>query len=282
MEKITEISKELYDSIPKYVEDSVNESKKLTDTNRALKGIEAAYKSLGLDVPEVIFGDSPMDCINLASKRKKVSKRQALNNSYTCIWWRRWTYYYMFTTLLGVVFDGTSLEDICNLVDEVDCIIAYDDVVFLSKKPIEIHWNEDKLHNLSGKSVKYADGYGIYSVEGHLVPAIVVENPDQISVDMIQSETNQEVRRIMVNAYGTDKYLNDINAKIIDVDMRGILGSGPRALLEEPANGNQWLVATDGSTDRVYHLFVGKGNKSCRQAHELLCGFNEDLIVAEA
>jgi len=46
-------------------------------------------------------------------------------------------------------------------------------------------------------------------------------------------------------------------------------------------NGRQWLVATDGSTERIYHLSVSDTAKSCRAAHEELCGFDEKLIKLE-
>ena len=84
----------------------------------------------------------------------------------------------------------------------------------------------------------------------------------------------------MIERFGVDKYLAEINATVVDVDFRGVVGAGARALMEDD-EGNCWLVATDGSTDRVYHLFVGKGYSSCRAAHEAICGFPEELIKAE-
>src|SRR5690606_668053 len=49
--------------------------------------------------------------------------------------------------------------------------IPYENVVFVSDKPQEIHWNNQDpkiLHNDNGMSVKYKDGYGFYNLNGVL------------------------------------------------------------------------------------------------------------------
>jgi len=94
------------------------------------------------------------------------------------------------------------------------------------------------------------------------------------------SEKNQEVRRIMIERYGVGKYLVETEATVLDSDFRGTPGGGARALMEDK-NKIKWLVATDGSTDRVYHMMVDISAETCKEAHESLCGFDESLIKIE-
>ena len=62
--------------------------------------------------------------------------------------------------------------------------------------------------------------------------------------------------------------------------MRGVVGAGARALMKDDKD-DMWFIGTDGSTDRVYNMYVGKGYTTCKAAHEALCGFSESLIKAE-
>jgi hypothetical protein len=148
-------------------------------------------------------------------------------------------------------------------------------------RPSEIHKDDQgRLHNESGLAIKYPDNWGLYSINGVVVDEQIVLRPETITVEQIQNESNQEKRRIMIERHGADKYLQAINATIVDVDLRGVQGGGARALMKDD-EGDCWFIGTDGSTDRVYNMYVGKGFTSCKAAHEALSGFNEELIKAE-
>ncbi len=111
-------------------------------------------------------------------------------------------------------------------------------------------------------------------------PGWIIESPERITIKNIQEEPNLEIQRIMIQKYGIERYIVEIDAKVVDFDIRGIDGGGARTLLRE-SNGQQWLVCTDGSTERVYHLAVSEVAKTCKEAHEELCGFDEKLIQME-
>lgn len=144
-----------------------------------------------------------------------------------------------------------------------------------------------ELHNIEGPAISYDGGFNVYAIEGYVVPEHVVTNPDTITIEEINNELNEEVRRILVERLGVREYLDRTGAVVIDYDRGGVKGSASRALIKE-SSGHKWLACTDGSTDRVYYLYAGHPDNSigadpetCREAHELLCGFNEDLIIAE-
>ena len=94
----------------------------------------------------------------------------------------------------------------------------------LCDNPIELHRDERaRLHNVSGAAVLYADGWGVYSVHGVCVPSWIIEHKEQISVRHIADERNAEVRRVMLDMFGAERYLTESGAKEIGCDERGVL-----------------------------------------------------------
>ena len=199
-----------------------------------------------------------------------------------CDW--NWVAFHDFFQRIGIELTPKfeTFKELCCKSGAYDYLF-YEDVAIICKHPEFVKWNDDQpkvLHCDNGPAIQWDDGFKLYAINGVTVTKQIVVKPETLTIKQIQEEENLEVQRIMIERYGPDKYLQEINATVADVDMRGVEGAGPRALMREP-NGNQWLVCTDGSTDRVYHLFVPKDIRTCRQAHELLCGFDETLIKAE-
>jgi len=87
------------------------------------------------------------------------------------------------------------------------------------ERPTAIYRNaQGQLHSLDGAAIYWPDGWGVYSVNGVRVPRDIIETPASITVKRIDDETNAEVRRIMIERYGMQKYLVDSNAQILSED----------------------------------------------------------------
>ena len=104
-----------------------------------------------------------------------------------------------------------------------------------------LHWTEDTLYWIAKPTVhketspggirlhndKYAalesDVENLYFWHGVLVPAFVVVRPDWITVKHIETESNVEVRRVMVERYGESRYIADSGLKPIAKDAFGEL-----------------------------------------------------------
>jgi hypothetical protein len=157
---------------------------------------------------------------------------------------------------------------------------CYEDFVVLQDRPEKITFNDDNLlHNINGPSIKYRDGFTVYSYNGRRIPARIITDQKSLTVEKIQNEPNSEYRRIMREIYGEGKYLQDSKAKLIDADCEGARkGAAYRCLLED-SEGRRFLVGTDGSTTRTYYMEVDAEITTCKKAHENLSGFNEELIV---
>lgn len=80
----------------------------------------------------------------------------------------------------------------------------------LSERPNKIEFDGmNRLHCESGPAISYPDGFGVYMWHGVRVPRLAVENPKKITRHMINVERNAEVRRVLLNRYGLDRWMRD-------------------------------------------------------------------------
>lgn len=165
--------------------------------------------------------------------------------------------------------------------------IIHEHFAMISDRPRVLTVDDNRQpHAESGPFCRWSDGFELYSVHGVRVPAWVVNHPELITVKLIQSEQNAEVRRVMREKYGNGRYLKDIGAKLVHVDTVAVdkqdpsAGSITRALMQDD-EGHRWLVGSDGSTNRVYYMRVPDDVQTCTEAHKALCGFDDKNIVVQ-
>jgi hypothetical protein len=83
-----------------------------------------------------------------------------------------------------------------------------------------LHRNRDgELHNDEGPAVLYADGTKQYYLDGHALGALgekIVEKPETLTLADINSERNEEVKRLAIEAYGWSRYLEAVGAVVLD------------------------------------------------------------------
>jgi hypothetical protein len=158
-------------------------------------------------------------------------------------------------------------------------MLQFENLAIACEHPIKLNRDDrGRLHSETEAAIAWRDGYAQYYVNGIAVTEKIIKSPELITIEEINSEKNLEKQRIMINRFGTDRYLIESGAKLIDADLSS--RKGARALMEDN-QGLRWLVCTDGSTDRVYYLAAPNNSKTCKDAHEALCGFSEDRIVLE-
>src|SRR5690606_683948 len=71
--------------------------------------------------------------------------------------------------------------------------------------------------------IMYPDGWRIYAIHGVRVPGDIIETPGSITPGRITAEGNAEIRRVMMEIYGLDRYLRDIGAQPVHADEYGEL-----------------------------------------------------------
>jgi hypothetical protein len=77
---------------------------------------------------------------------------------------------------------------------------------------------QGRLHSIAGPAVLYPDGWAIYAVHGVRVPERVVMASDQLTPPEIIGERNAEIRRVMIELFGQERFLRESEAKVVDTD----------------------------------------------------------------
>ena len=85
--------------------------------------------------------------------------------------------------------------------------------------------SQNQPHGVKKPFCKWRDGSALYSVNGVRVPAYIVETPEKLTVEKIEKESNLEVRRVMIDIYGQEKFLLDSKSEVIHSDDFGTLYS---------------------------------------------------------
>jgi hypothetical protein len=101
---------------------------------------------------------------------------------------------------------------------------AFERVAVVSERHVEVHRdNLGRLHRAEGPAVSYPDGYGVHSWRGMPIPPEVVGELATLTVARIQAEANAELRRVMLEHFGFERYLRESGAKRQHADDFGTL-----------------------------------------------------------
>ena len=124
------------------------------------------------------------------------------------------------------------------------------DFVMVSERPSIIcreqvaprGWDSHRLHCEDGPAIAW-DGWSIYAVHGVRVPEQVVMAPQTLTAAQIAAEPNVEVRRVMIERLGTERYVILSGAKVVARDDWGTLYRA-----ERPDDSPLMAVAVVNST----------------------------------
>ena len=128
------------------------------------------------------------------------------SNWYLGIFWLVWCGWYEYGKSIGVEFDNDKYDLFINFNSEVNFIIPYKNICFISEKPTEIHWNNNNLHKDGDMAVKYSDGYGMHFLNGVKVPEYLAMTPESnLDIDFFTKETNADIKAEFIRKYGIDR-----------------------------------------------------------------------------
>lgn len=98
--------------------------------------------------------------------------------------------------------------------------------VVLTERPRCVHLDDSgRLHAESGPAIVYPDGFDVYAWHGMHASRELIEEP--IRLEQIKLESNAELRRMMIERYGLERYLRDTGAELVHEDECGKLWRAP-------------------------------------------------------
>ena len=141
-------------------------------------------------------------------------------------YWYNWDLAWVATTSFGAAqradlkVGAWADPLLCAFLDGCWLLFWTADVLYWVAKPI-VHVDRGngnrRLHNDSGPALE-SDVENLYFLNGVAVPAFVVVRPDWITVKHIRDEKNAEVRRVMIERMGWDKFCSEAKLKVIHTD----------------------------------------------------------------
>lgn len=207
---------------------------------------EKILKQLNIDVDEK----------TLKKVREKVKKE--LKNDVSTILnqyrggnlWSSWYSYISF------------FRDVCNWENEVlekynvdeqialnaGWVFYHDLFAIVCEFPQKLDKIEQGLHCDNGPAIEYKDGWKIWSIDGVVVDEKTVLRPHELTLQDINNESNEEVRRIKIERFGWEKYLKEagtlieerFNERDLQIEKLYQVGQIKRMILTDPSTGRKY------------------------------------------
>jgi hypothetical protein len=116
--------------------------------------------------------------------------------------------------------DFKKLEGLIEVAQHCAWAWTFPDVVVFSAPPVELHTNAaGQLHCETGPAIKFADGWGVWSLNGVRVTQEIVETPaSELDPQLVLTTQNAEWRREIVRKIGIERVCEALKAKSVDRD----------------------------------------------------------------
>ena len=226
-------------------------------------------------------------------------------------WWYNWEISWVSTTAFGAAqrkdakVSAWSNPLLGAFINGCWSLFWTSDTLYWVSKPT-VHTEKTegrrRLHNETYAALE-SDVENLYFLHGVMVPAFVVVRPDWITIKHIRDEQNAEVRRVMIERMGWDKFCSEAKMRVIHTDtlvsnfpslpvsetvhadMRAVTkyrkGKEVAELLESDEFKDfddrplKFIRVTDPSTAEKYTLRVWPENKRAYEAVAMTFGMTE-------
>ncbi|MFE0424754.1 DUF6745 domain-containing protein [Streptomyces sp. NPDC058953] len=180
-------------------------------------------------------------------------------------------------------FDGRSdrLRPLADIAVAAGWWWPYENAVVICERPVELHRDEaGRLDHGAGPALLFPDGFALHAWRGMPVPAAFLDELTSLDPARIRDEENAELRRVMLEFYGYDRYLAESGAEPVHRDETG-------TLWRIPMTGDEDVVMVevlnstpepDGTT-KTYWLRVPPGTSTAKAGVAWTFGLEEGEYV---
>ncbi|GHH93977.1 DUF6745 domain-containing protein [Streptomyces capillispiralis] len=155
----------------------------------------------------------------------------------------------------------------------------FEKVAVVCERPVALHRDEaGRLDHGDGPALEFPDGFALCAWRGMPVTRAFLDELRTLTPERIRQEDNAELRRVMLEYYGYDRYLSDSGAQPLHRDGTGTLW---RIALpdDEPVVMVEVLNSTpepDG-THRTYWLRVPPATRTAREGVAWTFGLDAEV-----
>ncbi|MFF6958260.1 DUF6745 domain-containing protein [Streptomyces sp. NPDC008317] len=174
--------------------------------------------------------------------------------------------------------EGSPLDGLAAVARSAGWWWPYERVAIVCERPAELHRDEaGRLDRADGPALAFPDGFALHAWRGMPVPAEFLRELSTLTPERIRGEENAELRRVMLEHYGYDRYLTESGAVPVHRDETGILW---RIALtgDEDVTMVEVVNSTpepDG-TSRTYWLRVPPGTSTAKEGVAWTFGLTAD------
>ncbi|WP_375605927.1 DUF6745 domain-containing protein [Streptomyces sp. PsTaAH-137] len=154
----------------------------------------------------------------------------------------------------------------------------YERVAVVCERPTELHRDEaGRLDSATGPALAFPDGFALHAWRGMPVPADFLTGLAGLTPQRIRDEENAELRRVMLEHFGYDRYLTESGAEPVHRDATGILWR-----VQLPGDEDVVMVEVVNSTPepdgthRTYWLRVPPRTRTAREGVAWTFGLQAD------
>jgi hypothetical protein len=219
--KITEDQIKIFEQMTEEYNKIALDTKRFT-VEEAKEAMRKVYEVAELEFPEENF--YVVDSINaLFQKYKEITGLSNLSGSDLNLGSldAHWLKYHVF---YRDILKHEGLEKLKHLEPmlKLGWFLMCDDLCIVSQKPVYIGLLGTRLHAENRKALEFSDGTGIYAWKGVLLKekthGWIISNPEKITVHHIMKEKNAEIRRVMLERFGFDRFFEESDSKLLDDD----------------------------------------------------------------
>jgi len=297
MSRIESLTPEQEARMPDYVTEwtAIGLSTEPADRPRAEAAIRLVYERAGLEPPKLIeWCDSPPAMLRrradvvaqFAPAKERTRAREAALKAgvHDCGYGQHdaeWlAFYAYFAEVCGLREETKALDGLWELAKSAGWILPHQNVCWVSERPTVLLRDAEGRLDADGRhAIEYPDGWGVYAIHGTRLPDYIgAVKRSEWKSEWLLSETNAELRRVLLREIGYSRALLDLGAKQIHADGDMELCEIPAAIDVEPV---RLLKVVCPSTGAFYTLRVPTTVTTCESARAWT--FREDSIeyVAE-
>jgi hypothetical protein len=194
------------------------------DRPRAEAAIKEIYAMRNLGVPEILWAASPIAAMDMAEGMRVTNAFRGQNDAY-------WCGLYLFCEQeLGKKYDAErsrALHLWAELAQSCHWWWGFERGVVVCDRPRIVSLDDKRrAHSDIGPAIAFRDKMEIHCWHGIVVPKLVIETPEKITPKMIRDQSNQEIRRIMIQRFGGERFIRDFGCKETHRDDFGVLYHG--------------------------------------------------------
>ncbi|WP_232320161.1 DUF6745 domain-containing protein [Herbidospora daliensis] len=184
---------------------------------------------------------------------------------------------------LSAFADAPGLAGLTRVSRHAGWWFPYAEVAIVCERPAELHLDEaGRLHRSDGPALVFPDGFALEAWHGMPVPEGFVASMANLTPERIRNEENAELRRVMLEHFGFDRYLSESGATPLHRDETGILWrialpNDEDVVTVEVVNS----TAEPDGTFRTYFLRVPPWVQRARQGVAWTFGVNEENYFPE-